>query len=149
MAVQPNLTPQELDDLTSKLRALGLNVGEANYLAPGGEDDAVTYPSIDDANAVTTPVHHKVVTVTGDTYTVLKDDFLVACDATNGSQLVTLPDVADGNQLVHIKKIDSSSNSVRVLTTDSQNIDGGTDYIIGVEYESVSVVSDGTQWWVI
>lgn len=50
---------------------------------------------------------------------------------------------------VHIKKTDSSANAVTVSVQGGGNIDGGTTVSLNGQYKSVSVVSNGAQWYVI
>lgn len=77
---------------------------------------------------------------------------VVYCDASSGSIVATLPTVASANgRLYYIKKIDSTSNEVKINVTSSGTIDGDTSLIITNQYDSVRVhapSSGGTEWYV-
>lgn len=99
----------------------------------------------------------KVLTSSGSPYSISSESppnpneiFLVNC--TSGAVTVTLPDATsiNFNQNVYtVKKTDSSSNYVTINTTSSQTIDGSTSATIMVQYASVGLVSDGSNWNVI
>jgi len=83
-------------------------------------------------------------------YTILSTDYTIGGDATSASFAVTLPTaVGKPGQSFIIKKIDSSANTVTVATTSSQTIDGATTYIMGYQYQSVTVQSNGANWLII
>lgn len=72
------------------------------------------------------------------------------CNATSAPIAITLPAAAvGGGQMYTIKKTDVSANNVTVQTTSGQLIDGSTTYVLGLQYQSVTVVSDGSAWHVI
>lgn len=76
--------------------------------------------------------------------------FLANCSS--GAITVTLPDATsiNFNQNVYtVKKTDSSSNAVTINTTSSQTIDGSTSATIYLQYVSIGLVSDGSNWNVI
>lgn len=73
----------------------------------------------------------------------------VLCDATSGTITVTLPTAVGTHNVHSIKKVDSSSHSVTINTTSSQTIDGGSTATILIQYASISVVSDGSNWNII
>ena len=76
-----------------------------------------------------------------------EQDDIVYVDATAGAITITLPDVRRfwGFQF-NVKKIDASANVVTLSS--AVNIDGATTYPLATQYESATVASDGTQWWV-
>jgi hypothetical protein len=53
------------------------------------------------------------------------------------------------NRLYNIKKIDSSANAVTINTTSSQTIDGATSQVLTAQNESISLQSDGSNWYMI
>lgn len=84
-------------------------------------------------------------------YTLTTSDAIVLANATSAAFTVTLPSTASvptGRRFA-IKKVDSSANAVSVNTTSSQTIDGGTTYSLSTQWQSLSVVSDGTNWVII
>lgn len=87
-----------------------------------------------------------VVTVTAN-YTASNDDFVLS-DASGGAITVTLPPPS-ANYRVDVKKIDSSSNDITIATDDTGTIDGASSKTISTQYESITMVSDGTNWFII
>jgi hypothetical protein len=85
--------------------------------------------------------------VAGD-FTLTLDDGILLVDATAGAVTVTLPDVrrAAGRSFF-TKKADVSGTAVTVSS--SALIDGATTYALTVQFQSVTVLSDGTTWWVV
>ena len=73
----------------------------------------------------------------------------VLVDATAGAVTITLPAVAYGLREIRVKKTDSSANAVSVARAGTATIDGATSYSLATQYKSVTVVSDGTNWFVI
>ena len=87
-------------------------------------------------------------TVTAAT-TVTLDDYLVCADATAGAFAVTLPTarIASGRTF-QIKRI-SAAGTVTVTAAGTNTIDGAATFALTVQYQSVTVQSDGTEWWVL
>jgi hypothetical protein len=83
-------------------------------------------------------------------YTVTVDDRndTILCDASGGAFPVNLLPAADaGNGFrVTIKKIDSSTNAVTIDGDSSETLDGATTKLLEEQYQSVTYVSDGTEW---
>ena len=86
-----------------------------------------------------------VVEVTAN-YTANYND-IVLVDASGGVVTVTLPP-PKANAVINVKKIDSSSNAV-TIDGGGANIDGQTSIQITTQYESYTLVSDGSNWWII
>lgn len=83
-------------------------------------------------------------------YTATINDHLILCDAVGGSFIITLPAAAVVTGLIlHIKKIDSSGNTVTIDADASETIDKGLTAILTAQFEVVSIQSDGTEWWII
>lgn len=78
------------------------------------------------------------------------DDVLVRTDCTSGAVTITLyTAVGNTGKMVSVKKIDSSANAVTIATTSSQTIDGSTTRTISSQYNSLTMVSNGTNWDII
>lgn len=69
------------------------------------------------------------------------------CTAGAGGITVTLPDVAIGKKIV-IKKIDSGAGTVIIERGGSSTIDGANIIQLYYQYEAVTLVSDGTNWFI-
>jgi len=91
---------------------------------------------------------HTIVTKVA-AYTVTTNDEIVFVNAASASVTITLPTAVGNACIYRIKKTDSSGNTVVVATTSSQTIDGGTTAIINMQYASISVASNGSNWFVI
>jgi hypothetical protein len=91
-----------------------------------------------------------IVTVTTNTTLDADDDgYTVLVDATSGNLTITLPLAADANERRYcIKKIDASGNTVTLDGNGAELIDGAANYVLSVQYQSVTVHSNGTAWWV-
>ena len=90
------------------------------------------------------------VAVPTTTYSMASSDDLLLCNATSGSFVVNLPDVT--STLVKkydIKKIDSSSNTITITRSGTSLIDGQTTYVLNLQYQSITLVPDGTNWNII
>jgi hypothetical protein len=79
---------------------------------------------------------------------------IVLADASAGIRTIYLPDpIANKGKTYTIKKIDSSTNAVKVesrtFSQDRANIDDVPNRFLTIQYSSITVVSAGGQWWVI
>ena len=102
-------------------------------------------------NAVKAVQDKNVVTVTSTTYTsLITNDVILADDDTAGSAVtITLIAAASANkQILRIKKIGSSYNVV-IDGNGSETIDGSTTITLTVQYEAVTLVSDGSNWFIL
>ena len=82
-------------------------------------------------------------------YTINEDDHFIEVDATSGDVTLTLPPVTAGivaGQPLTIKKIDSSANLVILDGDGSETIDGATTHTLYAEDETVSIISNATEW---
>lgn len=72
----------------------------------------------------------------------------VAVNATSGNRIITLPAASGyGDHVFTVKKTDASANTVTLSC--SVNIDGATTAAIGTQYQSLTVISDNVQWWIM
>lgn len=98
------------------------------------------------ADALNGPINISTKT---SSYTVLTGDGFILADCTSGNIILTLPPAASSNSKAkYFKKVDSSLNTMTVKGNGSELIDGGNTIATNVQYESFSLVCDGTQWWV-
>lgn len=83
-------------------------------------------------------------------YTVGATDTVVFADATSGNVTITLP-AASGNAgyRFYIKRIDGSANTCTVSRSSSDTIDGQTSFTLDAQYTCVTVVSNGSAWYII
>jgi hypothetical protein len=87
-------------------------------------------------------------TITGNT-TLDAADCVVLVDATSNAVTVTLPTAAAGDEVIyHIKRVDNSGYVVKVDANGSETIDGVLEIIL-LTMDSVTLTSDGTEWWIL
>ena len=80
-------------------------------------------------------------------YTATATDGTIAGNASTGAFSVTLPtSVGITGKVFTIKKVDSTANAVTVATTSSQTIDGATTRALSIQYDAITVQSDGANW---
>jgi len=89
-----------------------------------------------------------VVTVTGNR-TLTSSNQVIFCNATSGNITINLPLAGSVSGIFyHIKKTDSSSNTV-IVDAGSQTIDDGTTATLATQYESIKIVSDGSNYQIV
>lgn len=75
---------------------------------------------------------------------------LVLADATAGNVTVNLPPAAsNADRVLHVKRIDATANTVTIDGDGAETIDGATTASLAVQYESVTLGCDGTEWWIL
>lgn len=102
----------------------------------------LTSPTI---NAPTISGIKLAVSTVTTTYSVTSSDDIVLC---SGTFTVTLPAASSStNKVVYIKNI--SNGTVTVDGNSSETIDGSTTYTITDQYESVTLICDGSAWYIL
>lgn len=87
------------------------------------------------------------VTATG---SVAASDYAIMVDATTAAVTINLPAAASNTgRVLNVKKIDASGNAVTLDGNASETIDGATTLAIATQYQSYTVICDGTGWWII
>jgi len=79
-------------------------------------------------------------------YTVGKNDVVVIGTDT---ATVTLPLASPSKEREIIVKNTHASNTVVVAAQTGENIDGANTYSLSSQYDSLSVISDGTDWHIL
>jgi hypothetical protein len=104
----------------------------------------------DDAKWVQLALQVSSVVSKTSAYSIAETDDVVLCNATGGAFDVTLPDAADfkGRRFT-IKRLNSGSHAVTVAAASGQTIDGASTSVLGTQYLAITVVSDGSNWFVI
>jgi hypothetical protein len=93
-------------------------------------------------------VNNKLVTVSSATYTA-GNEYIIHANASAAPIVITLPTASTASgRTYHIKKTDSSANTVTIDPSGTETIDGAATYVILTQYESVMMVSDATNWYV-
>jgi len=82
--------------------------------------------------------------------TLSADNYLVLIDAIGGDINAKLPPAASHtNRVYTIKKVDTSSHKVTVKANGTETIDGEKTIELGLQYQYVTIVSDGDEWFII
>jgi hypothetical protein len=74
------------------------------------------------------------------------------CDATGGAYSITLPAAANMTGIpISFKKIDASGNAITLDGNASETIDNATTNatVLAAQYDSCTIVSDGSEFWII
>jgi hypothetical protein len=80
-------------------------------------------------------------------YTAANEE-VILCDATSGAITVNLPDAIAG-RIYTIKKTDASVNTVTIDGDGADTIDGVATKVLVYQNDSVTVVSNGTNWFIL
>ncbi|KKN63680.1 hypothetical protein LCGC14_0499140 [marine sediment metagenome] len=83
-------------------------------------------------------------------HTALAIDDVILCDATNGPVVVTLFPATEANsgKVLEIKKIDPTGNIVTV-DGNGANIDGGPTAVLTIQFETITIVTAASAWWIL
>ena len=83
-------------------------------------------------------------------YTITGTDVVIFADGTSGNVTITLPTASSfSGYRFYVKRIDNSGNTVSIARSSSDTIDGQTSITIGAQYESYTIVSNGSLWYII
>jgi ABC-type arginine/histidine transport system permease subunit len=80
--------------------------------------------------------------------TLFSADVIILANATGGAFTVTLNTTFGNGQMYIIKKTDASANAVTV-TPSAGTIDGAASFALAAQNNSIIVVCDGTNWFVL
>lgn len=132
------------DQLHFRISVGGAGSGGGGGVGPQGPPGPAGPPG---ADAIGGPV---AISTKSGNYTLLTSDNVILGDATGGALLFTLPTAASAaGQVFFIKKIDSSGNAITVQANGVELIDGSNTQIISSQYVSITLVSNGTQWYLL
>jgi len=89
------------------------------------------------------------VTVSSATSNTLGSEYNFIYTGTS-TATATLPDASSiAGRMYSIKNASTNSSTLTINTTSSQTIDGVTSYSLSTQYQTISVVSNGTNWGII
>lgn len=80
------------------------------------------------------------------TYSVVEDDYFIDC--TSNTFTVTLPTAVGFAGKIYVIK-NSGTGAITIDTTSAQTIDGADNVLLNVQYQSLTVISDGANWKVV
>lgn len=99
---------------------------------------------------VASTVVNRTISTKTTTYTLTANDSVILADATGGAFTLTLPTAVGISGTVYdIKRINSGANNVTIDGAGSETIDGGTTAVLAFQYESISIISNGTNWHIL
>ena len=139
-------------DLTSSSITAAADAGSnqtidlGNTLTIAGGSGITTVASATDTITVNAQLSTASGTLAGGALTAGVDVFMI--DVAGGSESYTLPAVPPEGAMIRVKKIDSSVNTVTLSAAGGLNIDGGTNYILYNQYESVTLIAGSVGWFV-
>lgn len=112
-----------------------------------------TDDAVNDATKITITASASSLTVTSTSATPYSASAneVVLMDATAGAKTVNLPAAATAGSggILYVKKVDTSTNTVTVDGNAAETIDGSLTYVITTPYDSIQLVSDGSNWSII
>ena len=80
-----------------------------------------------------------------------EDDYYIFCNQ-SAAISITLPNPSTAGRTVNIKDISNtaSTNNISILQHSSEEIEGvASSYILSANLDSVTLASDGTNWWMV
>jgi uncharacterized protein YqkB len=69
--------------------------------------------------------------------------------ASGAISIYLLPAAETKGKRFTVKKIDSSTNGVTIDPSGSETIDDGTTATLNIQYESICIMSDGSEYWIV
>jgi hypothetical protein len=92
--------------------------------------------------------HNASVTYTAGTHTITNGYELIICNTTDGNVVVNLPNATEskGKKYYFIK---TANPHVVTISGGSYNINGSSATTINSLYGSKTIISDGSQWYII
>ncbi|MFA5004290.1 MAG: hypothetical protein WC498_03390 [Candidatus Saccharimonadales bacterium] len=83
-------------------------------------------------------------------YSISTNDTAIFANATTGNVTITLPTASGvAGYRFYIKRIDNSANTCSVARSGTDTIDGQTSLSLDLQYTALSVVSDGSAWYIL
>lgn len=130
------------DTLEFRISAGGAGAGGGGIGVPGNPGPQGP-PGLNATDPVT-------ISTKTSSYTVLLTDHALLADCTSGVITFTLPAASTANgRIFYFKKIDSSSNNLIIQGNLVDQIDGANSFPITVQYGAVTLIGDGSQFWII
>jgi len=127
---------------------------DVSFDTPNGEVLLTADPIADLAAATKRYVQSgtlSVTTVLTSTYTILPTDTIVSCKYSNtGTLAITLPLVSavSVGKTFHIIDADGNAYNNNITVSSTNTINGETSVLITQDYQSISIYSDGTAWFI-
>ena len=150
-AARTNLGAQAQGDVLDDLNTLGAATADGEFIVATGAG-SFAYESGTTVRAslgLQTNAASSTTSVTTTTYTALNTDSVLLCNNASGVTVTLLAAATAGDGFTLIVKNLHASASVTVDGNGSETIDGGTTATLATQYESITIVSDGSNWHII
>ena len=132
------------DVIEIRLGTLGGPGGLGGPTGPAGPTGPQGVPGHDAAGG---PV---AISTKTSSYTVLLTDNVLLANCVGGNIVFTLPAASTATgHVFYCKKIDNSSYTMTIQGNGSDIIDGSNTQVVSTQYESLTLVTDGTSWYLI
>lgn len=140
----PSITCDEAETLINEAASLGCrSPWEVELAKLALENRIATYLQGGGA----TRGAYRSVTATGN---VVSGDYLIIADATGGAITMALPPAALVlGRIYAFKRVNSGANAVVIDPNASETIDGAATYTLSAQWNSVTIMSNGTAWFII
>jgi hypothetical protein len=140
----PSITCDEAETLINEAASLGCrSPWEVELAKLALENRIATYLQGGGATRGT----YRSVTATGN---VVSGDYLIIADATGGAITMALPPAAlVPGRIYAFKRVNSGANAVVVDPSGAETIDGAATYTLSAQWNSVTIMSNGTAWFII
>ncbi len=150
-AARTNLGAQAQGDVLDDLNTLGAATADGEFIVATGSG-SFAYESGTTVRAslgLQTNAAGSTTSVTTTTYTALSTDSVLLCNNASGVTVTLLAAATAGDGFKLIIKNLHATASVTVDGNGSETIDGGTTATLATQYESITIVSDGSNWHII
>lgn len=140
----PSITCDEAETLINEAASLGCrSPWEVELAKLALENRIATYLQGGGA----TRGAYRSVTTSGN---VVSGDYLIIADATGGAITMALPPAAlVPGRIYAFKRVNSGANAVVIDPNASETIDGAATYTLSAQWNSVTIMSNGTAWFII
>lgn len=146
--VRETATPYEIIDVQVQADTTNTVIVGPFLTIPTAGQYTVTVTAVTPSVATPAGLLTAITTVSANA-TLDGTNHVVLVDATGAGRTITLPLASGhtGRQYV-IKKKDATGNLATIGRTGSDVIDGATTYVLSTQYQAVTVISDGTNWYI-
>lgn len=112
--------------------------------------ESYAMPDHDDTHHIVTKGNRQEITGVAINTTLETGHFTVLVDASGGARTITLPAAAaHTHRIYNIVKIDVSANAVTIDGAGAETINGAATQTLAVQWNSYTIQSNGTGWFII
>lgn len=80
-------------------------------------------------------------------YVIIESDDYISINASSVNIILTLPSaIGLSGKILYLKKIDNTTNIVTINTNGSETIDNTSSYLLSSQWDSIVIISNGTNW---